>query len=322
MSFIIEIMKNFQRYFTVSVLIITAFLSSCQGTRASSDVLSPDETAQPEAPPSNTPKPTATFTPEPTFTPSATPIVILDPEPIMVNFITEDGEELEGIYYPAPENPAPLIILLHWARGDSTEWDQIAPWLQNRDQLVRIPDYNHSWRSSDWFPEFSSEGPLGVFVFTLRDCQDGCQTYDPEGWLLDIEAAMLKASQLQGVDKNRILTAGASIGADGALYGCAWLNQSGTGSCKGSFSLSPASLLTLPYEELAGQLIGLEPPLPVYCLFGLRDDASVETCSEIPGLISVDYGYIENHGLELIQSGRGPDPLVLLNEFINSSLAE
>ena len=98
------------------------------------------------------------------------------------------------------------------------------------------------------------------------------------------------------------------------------MNQSGFGSCKGSFSLSPASLLTLPYDELVNQLIEEEPPLPVYCLFGLRDDASVETCSDIAGLIPVDYGYIENHGFELIQPGQSTDPLVLLNEFINISL--
>ncbi len=157
-------------------------------------------------------------------------------------------------------------------------------------------------------------------VFTLRECQGSCKSYLPEKWLLDIEAALTHAAQLQGVDNNRIITAGASIGADGALYGCAWMNQVGFGSCLGSFSLSPASLLTLAYDELSNQLVNSEPPLPVYCLYGLRDDASVETCSGIPGLVSVDYGYIENHGFELIQPGQSTDPLVLLNEFINISL--
>jgi len=283
------------------------------------DVIS-DQTPQPTTPPSVTPEPTLTFTPAPTVTPSVTPIVILEPEPVEINFITEDGVELDGLYYPAAENPAPLIILVHWARGDMMEWEQIAFWLQDRGLLERTPDYNHSWKSSDWFPDYKLEGPLGVLVFTMRDCQGGCQTYSPAGWLLDIETVMLRAVQLQGVDKDRIITAGASIGADGALYGCAWMNQAGFGTCKGSFSLSPASLLTVPYDELANELIGAEPPLPVYCLFGLRDDASVETCSDIAGLIPVDYGYIENHGFELIQPGQSIDPLVLLNEFINISL--
>lgn len=306
-------------YFVVIVLIITVFLSSCQESQQSSVDSITDLTTPLTAPTTDTPEPTLTFTPAPTYTPSVTPIVILDPGPNEVKFTTEDGEELEGLYYPAAENPAPLVVLVHWARGDQSEWEQIALWLQDRGQLVKTPDYNYSWKSSDWFPEYSSEGPLGVFIFTLRGCKNGCQ-WTPEEWLSDIEAAMLKAAQLQGVDKDRILTAGASIGADGALYGCTWMNQVGFGSCKGSFSLSPASLLTMPYEELANQLIGSEPPHPVYCLYGLRDDASVETCSDIPGLISVDFGYIENHGFELFQPNQDPDPLVLLNEFINISL--
>jgi len=312
---------NNHKYIIGLAIFAFVMLSSCSGVQDPSGVSNSDLTPQPTTPPSVTPEPTLTFTPAPTFTPTVTPIVILDPEPIDVNFTTEDGVELDGLYYPAAENPAPLIILVHWARGDMTEWEPIAYWLQDRGLLIRTPDYNNSWKSSDWFPENKLEVPLGVLVFTLRDCQGGCQSYSPEEWLLDIEAVMKKAAQLQGIDKDRIITAGASIGADGALYGCAWMNRSGFGSCIGSFSLSPASLLTLPYDEVANQLIGAEPPSPVYCLFGLRDDASVETCSDIEGLIPVDYGYIENHGFELFQPGQSIDPLVLLYEFIDISLA-
>ncbi len=311
-------MKKRKNLYLLIVVII--YLSACSGNQETVEGAGPDLSIQSTTIPSLTPEPTLTFTPAPTFTPSVTPIVILDPKPLAVKFKAEDGVELEGLYYPAAENPAPLIVLVHWARGDMTEWEQISLWLQDRGQLVRTPDYNTTWKSSDWFPEYASNGPLGVFVFTLRECQGSCKSYLPEKWLLDIEAALTHAAQLQGVDKNKIITAGASIGADGALYGCAWMNQVGFGSCLGSFSLSPASLLTLAYEELSNQLVNSEPPLPVYCLYGLRDDASVETCSGMPGLVSVDYGYIENHGFELIQPGQDPDPLVLLNEFITASL--
>lgn len=312
-----------KKLFPVCLFLLSVVcLGGCAGKVESGDPASGNlTTIQPTELPSSTPEPSLTFTPEPIFTPSVTPIVILDPVAIKVSFTTADGVDLEGLYYPASENPAPLIILFHWARGDMLEWEQIALWLQNRGQLVRAADYNYSWKSSDWFPEISPEGPLGVFIFTLRECEGGCKSYVPAGWLQDVEAAMLEAAQLQGVDKEKIITAGASIGADGALYGCTWINQEGFGSCKGSFSLSPASLLTMPYDELADQMIGAEPPLPLYCLFGLRDDASLETCSSIEGLTSIDYGYIEDHGLELIQQGRDPDPLVLLIEFINGALA-
>ncbi len=320
-SFIIEMMNYSTNIFLALLSYFLFMLSSCSGARDSTLVSIPYDQELVTATPSVMPEPPLTNTPAPTFTPTFTPIVILEPEPVEVNFTTDDGVELEGLYYPADENPAPLIILIHWARGDMTEWEQIALWLQNRGQLVRSPDYNESWKSSDWFPSYKSEDPLGVLVFTMRDCQGGCQSYSPSGWQLDIEAVMLEAVQLQGVDKDRIITAGASIGGDGAIFGCSWLNQSGLGSCEGSFALSPASLLTLPYNDLADQLTGADPPLPVYCLFGLRDDASVETCSDLSGITPVDYGYIENHGFELIQPGQNPDPLVLLNEFINISLS-
>jgi len=161
------------------LVLFIACLSSCAGTQDSVDVSNPEREIHQTEIPAATPQPSLTFTPEPTFTPTVTPIVILDPEPIEIRFNAEDGVELEGLYYPAAENPAPIIVLVHWARGDMTEWEQVALWLQDRDQLVRAPDYNQSWKSSDWFPEYQSDEPMGVFTFTLRGCQDGCSTYSP-----------------------------------------------------------------------------------------------------------------------------------------------
>jgi len=281
-----------------------------------------ETTPIPSATITKTPQPSATLPPTITNTPTITPIVILDPSPVEINFSAEDGQALSGIYYPADTNPAPLVVLVHWARGDQTEWTEIALWLQNRSQLVREPNYNKTWRSSDWFPENTLGYSLGVFTFTLRDCEKECKDYLPGEWLLDIQAAMETALELTGVDKTMIVTAGASIGADGAVYGCTSLNRSGLGECKGSYALSPGSLLTIPFENGADELIQNDPPRPVYCLYGLRDDASVETCSAVPDARQVDYGYIENHGFELIQPLQNPDPLLLLLELIETALSE
>ena len=269
-----------------------------------------------------TPVPSATLPPTVTNTPTMTPVVVLDPPPVEINFSAEDGQLLSGIYYPADTNPAPLVILVHWARGDQTEWTEIALWLQNRSQLVRAPNYNKSWRSSDWFPENTLGVSLGVFTFTLRECEDECKDYLPGEWLLDIQAAMEAAIELTGVDKTKVITAGVSIGADGAVYGCTSLNKSGLGECRGSYVLSPGSLLTIPFEEGASELIHSDPPRPIYCIYGLRDDAAVETCSAVPGARQVDYGYIENHGFELLQALQNPDPLLLLLELIDTALSE
>ena len=263
-------------------------------------------------------QPTPTRTP----TPSATPVVILSPEPVEILFQATDGQELSGVYFPADANPAPVIVLMPWTEGNRDDWDEVARWLQGRGLLTREPDYNDSWKSSDWFPERSLETPLGVFVFNFRSCeeQNGCTDYLPAEWLLDARAALEAASRLEGVDPNRILTAGASIGADGAVGSCLWLNSTDAGTCLGSFALSPASLLTEDFRSSAASLVSQKRTAPVYCLYGLRDDASVETCSDFPEIRAVDYGYIENHGLELLQPGQSPDPLELFQEFIQEAL--
>ena len=303
-------------FLVFTLLVSTGCLAANDIKETSQTAIPPSETNIPKA----TAQPTITPTPTITYTPSPTPIVILDQEPIYIEFTAIDGQELSGIYYPASENPAPLAILVHWAEGDQTEWKHIATWLQNRGLFIRETDHNHSWLSSDWFPENPSPGPLGVFTFTLRECTDQCQAYLPTEWLLDVEAAMQTAAHLQGVDREQMITVGASIGADAGLYGCDWLNREGDGVCRGTFSLSPASLLTLPFDQLVNDLIGNEPGVNIYCLYGLRDDASLETCGELPGITGIDYGYIDKHGLELIQTGLQQDTLLHLLEFIQASV--
>ena len=306
------------------ILIFSCFIASC--SLVNNQVTDqPEMSETPPAPPAavtETPEPTAAISPTMTSTPTKTPIVILDPSPLEIEFYAEDGQVLSGVYFPADSNPAPLMVLMHWARGDQEEWTEIALWLQNRSELVRAPDYNNSWKSSDWYPENTSGTSMGVFTFTLRECTGGCLSYLPAEWLLDIQAAMTIAAGLTGVDSNQIMTAGASIGADGAVNGCVWLNQSGLGECRGAFALSPGSLLLVPFENVALELLQNDPSVPVYCLYGLRDDASVETCSAVPEAVLVDYGYVDYHGFELLQPLRAPDPLILLLEFIVTALSE
>lgn len=302
--------------------ILIVIMASCQSRAGEVSPEDPDQKSLTitVTPPGPTLLPSLTPTPAPTFTPTVTPVVILDPGPIQIDFQTEDGVWLSGNYYPADVNPAPLIVLMHWARGDQSEWDEIAAWLQGRGMLEPTPDYNRSWKSSVWFPDRILDKSIGIFTFNFRECEGVCKAYLPMEWLIDVEAAVDAAVNLQGVDRNQIITAGASIGADGAIYGCSWLNRQEGGACRGSFLLSPGSTLTIPFDAIAGKLLNQELPVPVYCLIGLRDDASVETCSDIDGLTVVDYGYIDNHGFELLQPGVGTDPLILLQEFINIAL--
>jgi acetyl esterase/lipase len=131
---------------------------------------------------------------------------------------------------------------------------------------------------------------------------------------------MEAATKLEGADPERILAAGASNGADGAVDSCAWLNTTDLGTCLGAFALSPSSSLTMDFRTAADALLAQDDPAVVYCLYGLHDDASQETCEDYPEIRTVSYGYIEDHGLELILVDRRPDPLNILQEFILEAL--
>ena len=116
------------------------------------------------------------------------------------------------------------------------------------------------------------------------------------------------------------MAAGASIGADGAVDGCAWLNSTDRGRCLGAFALSPSSLLTLDFRATTDALLAQDDPIVVYCLFGLYDAASKETCGEYHEIQVINFGFTFDYGLELILVDRRPDPLNLLQEFILKAL--
>ena len=271
---------------------------------------------------SETPQPSPSDTPSPTASPSEIPQVILPPEPVEILFTASDGQELNGLYFPASDTPAPVIVLMPWSRGNQTEWEEIAYWLQGRGLFVREPNYARTWKSSNWYPKRTLGMPLGVFTFNFRSCEaaDGCQAYLPAEWLLDAQAALLTASQLQGVDPDRILAAGASIGADGAVDACAWMNSTDLGTCLGGFAISPSSSLTVDFSAEVETLLAQEKPGLVYCLYGSLDDAARETCGIDADIRGINLGYIENHGLELITFARNPDTLDYLLEFILEGL--
>ena len=310
---------------TLGVFLILSGCGSNQDPVVNTVQIDVEETKEITPAPAS-PSPTATLipssTPTPTDIPTATPVVVLPPEPIKVQFEASDGQELTGLYFPAEENPAPIIVLMTWSRGNQSEWEEVAYWLQGRGLLVRAQNSWETWKSSIWYPERTLDIPLGVFTFNFRACEgeDGCQAYLPADWLLDAQAALETASRLEGIDPGKIMAAGASNGADGALNSCAWLNTTDLGTCLGAFTLSPSSFLTLDFRATADALLAQEKPAIVYCLYGLRDATSRETCGNYPEIRAVNYGHISDHGLELILVDRKPDPLDLLQEFIIEAL--
>lgn len=285
-------------------------------------------------PPTATPvSPTATPTlVQPTATPtkplSPTALPALSAAPRALTFKALDGQELKGTYYPAASNPAPVIVLMHWAGGDQSDWIEIAAWLQNRGQGGKTPkDAKRPWLDPSWFPTMLNGKSFAVFTFTFRGCEGSCKTLNGAKWLVDAQAAMKFASELEGVDSKKIIAAGASIGADGAAHGCAWLNaQKGAGVCLGAFPLSPGGYLTLPFAAAALPLQNETPPKPVWCLYGEADNESAPACKSATGKTYRAIAFAgKSHGMSLIDPTIKPkdanvNTLQLMLDWIKTGL--
>jgi pimeloyl-ACP methyl ester carboxylesterase len=241
-------------------------------------------------------------------------------DPVAMSFTARDGVELQGTFYPAAEINAPVIVLLHWAPGDQSDWRAIAAWLQNRGLEVEPGGANEPWLDPSWFPEFAEEYSFNVFTFTFRGCEGGCQSFDREGWRLDVEAAMTEVIRMEDINRSQVLTIGASIGADGAAYGCHFYNTE-LGGCQGAFSLSPGSYLDILYMQEVASLEAELISRPAWCLYAEGDGESAEACLEATGTLyrAVEYSG-SLHGMRLINPEQAPNPLSLILDFIHDYL--
>jgi len=282
-----------------------------------------------EAPPTETPTPDFTPTPEVQYS-------NLPPAPQLIEFQAEDGKNLVGYYYPSVYADAPVLVLMHWAGGNQRDWCVIAPWLQNRldESSSEMPGCSDApagftwggpalWWDSSWFPQMPEEVSYAVFTFDFRDYGE---SQPGRGASLELTkdalAALVTASGLDGIDPMRIVTAGASIGSDGAPDGCLLFNQSTGGGCLGALSLSPGSYLDMPYKDVVAGLDSLEPAVPVWCLAAEFDGPSPGTCNSATGdkyRIQI-YEGMDEHGMMLVDPQFDPDPLTLLLEFLSETI--
>jgi len=254
----------------------------------------------------------------PTEIPEATkePGNVLPSEPQFIEFESEDGFVLGGTYYPASVNPAPTIVLMHWAPGDQTEWIEIAFWLQNRG-LIGNPIPAIPWLDPSWFPDMIADHSFAIFTFTFRNCENGCSNFDPDGWLMDAQAAMRTVHELDGIDPMRVVAIGASIGADGALDGCFWYNDQFGNGCLGALSLSPGSYLVVPYTDAVLNLEDQTPPKPAWCFYAVADTVSSITCQSTAGEHYKTNEWEGNlHGMELIDPNLDPNAMKLMLDFL------
>jgi len=263
-----------------------------------------------------TEEPTDESTPEPTEEPTAEPTeeppAGLPPEPQDISFQAEDGQALQGRYYPGASPSSPILILMHWAPGNMNDWNEIAFWLQNRGLGGTSSNVGSApWLDPSWFPLLPVGQSYAVFTFNFRGG-------DRAGMLLDTQAAFNTVRGLEGVDPSRIASFGASIGADGAPDGCSWHNENFGGGCLGALSLSPGSYLTVPYSEVVDKLGAENPPKPVWCFFASDDTPSAEACQSAGGdhYRMVEWTGGGWHGMELIDPARNPNALILILDWL------
>lgn len=273
--------------------------------------------------------PMSTLTPEP-----QRPLSGLSADPQRVEFQADDGKNLVGYYYPSKYSDAPIMILMHWAGGDLTDWCEIALWLQNRrDENPANPERCANagsglpagmptpWLDSAWFPLMSPEFSVAVFAFDFRDYGESEKgSGDRSKWAKDAKAAFVTAAGLAGVDLARMASLGASIGADGAADGCLLYNQEAGSGCVGAFSLSPGDYLGMDFAAVVKDLAST----PVWCLAGELDSESASVCEDAGGekYRSLIYPGINLHGMMLFTPDLEPQPMILIQDFLELVFGE
>jgi len=298
----------------VSLFLLAALLAACGSPSAATD----------EAPTEPPPPPTEAQpidAPVPTDTPAqtATPESKFLPEPQRVEFQTEDGLNLVGYYYPAAVDPAPALVLMHWAGGTNCDWVAVnlVQWAQNRalpegvaanpactNAELHVPD------SLADFPPLPAGQSYAIFAFDYRGYGEsqGSPNWDPSGYLKDSIAAMKTAQGLAGIDPVRVAAIGASIGADGAIDSCAE-------GCLGALSLSPGNYLGVDYAG-AVDTLGAEQK-PAWCVASKQDGESYPKCENASGDFFQKFIYEENaHGMSFFEDIFDPKVTQIIFDFL------
>jgi hypothetical protein len=273
--------------------------------------------------------------------PSEEPTPELQPaEPQAMQITTDDGRTLQGTYYPSAVDPAPIVVLMNWLPGDKEDWVEIAPWLQNRqDELASLSrsrkgfgsssrQAGDPWLDPSWFPMMPADATFAVLTFNYGDVGPVDPFNLPPEWVDDVLAAIKAAAHLEGVDPDRIVAIGASVGADGAVDGCYMFNAlDNSGTCLGALSLSPGDYLPtdFTYREAVKALD--DDGHPVWCLAAVEDFPPFGICEMAKGSGPVLYRAIYYpaafHGMMLIQPELYPldppmevDTLVIIQDFL------
>lgn len=168
---------------------------------------------------------------------------------------------------------------MHQFESDQKAWleSTIIPWMQNWRALDPTnPPY---FGAGGKLPEMPHDLSFAVFTFDFRGHGESLPPLDSNdvnryaaGFLLDAQAAYATARTMPGVDPNRVIGIGASIGADAVVDACAeW--------CAGAFSVSPGSWLKVDFAHAVKALLAQD--IPVRCVYSENDPPAPQTCQSI-----------------------------------------
>ncbi|MBN1965073.1 MAG: alpha/beta fold hydrolase, partial [Anaerolineae bacterium] len=157
---------------------------------------------------------------------------------------SSDGTHLHGMIYPAAQEPAPGILLVHELGGRWQDWEPLMTPLQQAGFTVLAMDLR-------------GHGGTGGTVDWELSRQD----------VLDMLAAL---RAFQGVDASRVGVAGAGIGANLVLIGCA-----ASSFCSTAVLLSPGLDIQGVTSEAAIALMDDRPVL----LVASRDEPAAGTAA-------------------------------------------
>ena len=314
-------MKNKPLLVLITLLVILSIVTACNKKTTPTPV---KEVTEEPAAPVQTEEPAAVT--EAPRQPSNEDANALPPEPQPVSIPSTDGVMLDGFYYPAAVENAPLVVFMHWVGGDKADWYELAVWLQNRGQANPFTNpADMPWWDPSWFPSVPADRSYAVLIFSFRDCQpytEGCQTMDQAGWLEDAVAAMRFAREIEGIDPERIAAIGSSIGADGAADACERINEEFPGTCQGSLSLSPGDFLEVSYSDVVSKMGNSNPPVAAWCL---ADESEYGVCKAAEGASNpaVYKAFLipdGSHGNMLLRPDLDPLPMRLILDFLEETL--
>ncbi len=205
------------------------------------------------------------------------PTVTLAPEQVgqRVIITAEDGRELVGYFYPSWKPDAPIVVLMHQRLSDQRGWKEsaIIPWMQNWGALD--PSDTPYRYAGGRLPQMPKDASFAVLTFDFRGHGESLPLEDDTPaveFLLDARAAYAFAQTMPGVDPERVIGLGASIGADAVVDVC-------EAGCSGAFSVSPGNWLGVDYGQAAQSLI--EQGKPVRCMYSDNDKPSPQTCNSL-----------------------------------------